>query len=568
MRISIRIPSVESPEWVELKPGESVLIGRQPDPNKIDPRGAELASGSVTSFTVHSPSVSANHALVSWSGDAPRVVDLGSRNGTWLRVPPFLEVPVAVTDQLMLRLAPAASSKIEDDLPADTLWAGRADYAPSLVLAIEDWLSRRGTPAQVRLVRRSERARDDDLPGRIALPVDVDLTVRAEATMDPEWLDVLARVERYVMRQNTLFGAEEEMREEGLIIASPGMRRAVRHVVEAAERGARSLLLIGPSGSGKEGLARCFHRHTRPAGPFVSRNCGTFEFGKDLILSELFGADRGAFTGSVRPIIGAVEAADQGTLFLDEIGELPLDVQRTFLRFLDRGEYLRLGRDRPLRADVRVVGATNKDLRAACLKGEFRRDLWFRLSIQVVEVPPLSERFEDLTAYLGTRPHGTGSLRDALLPEAMELLRQHRWEGNFRELVNFVGRLPRAGALDVETCRRALAEGALHPVFTSPAPPADAGDRRIDWLALAERAAGAFGEDHEQLAPRTWDEVKDFVEGYLKPLLFAWLSGADQLSGRDGVDLRAAAERVRADRGTAAKQIDRFFVRFPPKSPA
>jgi len=551
MRLTIHTQGTGICDAAGLVSGESILIGRRPN-------SAELPNGATRELPVLSPSVSANHAMVAHEGDRLIVTDLGSRNGTWLELPPLVPVSLAVPEEMRLRLAPSMLDG-KHDLPAAADWRPGEDYGAAVARVIDEWLRRRGTPARVEVVRRAPVDRED-LPGRIALPGDRDLLVRAEDTMDPQWLEVLGRVARYVSRQNTQFAAEDELREQGITVASPAMRQVLRQVIEAAERGARALLLIGPSGSGKEGLARCFHQHSTGPGPFVSRNCATFHFGKDMILSELFGADAGSFTGAVRPLTGAVEAAQGGTLFLDEIGDLPLDVQAALLRFLDRGEYQRLGSSRPMQANVRVVGATNKDLRAACLRGEFRRDLWFRLSIEVLDVPPLSQRFEDVVAYLRGRALDGGSLYDALSSEAVELLRHHPWEGNFRELINFAGRLPRGRShFDADTCRQALAAGALHPVASPPPPPLDAAQ---DWMAMARRAAEAFVEDHDTPAPRSWDEVKTFVECYLKPLLFAHLSGADRCAGPEAVDMRVLAERLHADRGTAAKQLERFFVRF------
>jgi transcriptional regulator with GAF, ATPase, and Fis domain len=297
----------------------------------------------------------------------------------------------------------------------------------------------------------------------------------------------------------------------------------------------------------------------------VSRNCAQFNFGKDLVLSELFGAERGSFTGATRTTLGAVELANHGTLFLDELGELPLDVQSVLLRFLDRGEFTRTGGGPTQTSDVRVVGATNKDLRAACLEGSFRRDLWFRLAAEVVEVPPLSERFEDITAYLASKPHGAdaASVLDALEPSALELLRSHTWDGNFRELINFANRLPETDRIDADTCRRVLEAGALRVSERKPGPvPPPEVDPEGELAELLTRAAEAFRVDREGGSPRTWHDVKTLVEDYVKPLLFAALSGSLDARRRSDLDLRRAAELLAADRGTAIKQLERYLERF------
>jgi DNA-binding NtrC family response regulator len=394
----------------------------------------------------------------------------------------------------------------------------------------------------------------------------VDLIVEPLRTVGAGWLDAFARLQRYVAHHNLLYETEDAMRAEGLIVASRAMRAAVARVVRAARSGARALLLTGPSGAGKEGLARCFHRHTGRGGAFVARNCAML--GKDLMRAELFGAEKGSFTGSVQRIVGAVEAANEGTLFLDEIGELPRDVQPMFLRFLDRGEYERLGSyGRPKFADVRIVAATNRDLRAASLNDEFRMDLWFRLSVQVVEVPPLRERPEDVFAYLRSvgLPDGK-SLFESLAPETLDVLTGHEWHGNFRELTNFAQRLATRAAAEpitAEVALESLREGALQPlVLRRTAPPQPPlGDQDVFATAI-QTARAAFAEDHNMEAPCSWDQVKDLIENYVKPVLFATLSDSQDARSVDEIELRVVSERLSADRGTALKQLRRFFDRF------
>ncbi|MBK8410505.1 MAG: sigma-54-dependent Fis family transcriptional regulator [Sandaracinaceae bacterium] len=331
--------------------------------------------------------------------------------------------------------------------------------------------------------------------------------------------------------------------------------------------GAKTLLILGPSGSGKEGLARCFHRRSGRAGSFVARNCGLFQ--RDLARSELFGAEKGAFSGCTQRIVGAVEAANQGTLFLDELGELPLDIQPMLLRFLDRGEYERMGRYGTTSvSDTLVVASTNKDLRAAAQRGEFRLDLWFRLAGDVVEVPPLRERYADIEAYLASRTNPRGeSIEERLTPGARDLLASHRWDGNFRELMQFADRIEKRHPrerIDADACHDALSIGSLRPVergriSTTPSGP-ESGSSLDDPF---RRAEAAFREDHDAL-PTRWDDVKEFVENYLKPAVFASLAGATTATDLSAVELRTASLRVGADRGTAAKQLARYFDRYGP----
>ncbi len=265
--------------------------------------------------------------------------------------------------------------------------------------------------------------------------------------------------------------------------------------------------------------------------------------------------------------MGAVERAHEGTLFLDEIGELPNDLQPTLLRFLDRGEYEPIGLYGQARfADVSLVCATNRDLRATSLNGDFRLDLWFRLSVHVVEVPPLSQRFEDVKCYLQSRTLDQDrSLFDAFDADSLALLRNHSWDGNFRELINFAVRVSiaaRTGKLSVLQCESLLAEGALSPPRRPSRTPLPAGNEGMDWSGLWARAATAFAEDHNTKMPHSWDDVKDYIESYLKPLMFAHLSGTEHLSSRSELDLKAVSARLDADRGTALKQVQRYLDRF------
>jgi DNA-binding NtrC family response regulator len=343
----------------------------------------------------------------------------------------------------------------------------------------------------------------------------------------------------------------------GLILASPAIRTAFERVVDAARRGAR-LMLIGPSGSGKDGLARSYHYHGHIAGQFVSRNCSMFN--RDLLRAELFGFERGAFTGALQRTMGAVEQAHGGTLFLDEIGEMPMELQPQLLSFLDHGEYAPLGASMARNVDVRIVCATNRDLRKSTSRGEFRLDLWYRLSQEIVEVPALRDRPADLQAYLQSCTSSCGvSVWDRLTSSAASMLFEQPWDGNFRELANFAERF-RDGesSIDSEACQRALTSVALNPV-----PPASA--RRSEhgisgkWGDLAQQAASAFFEDFGREA-RSWDDLKGYIEQYLKPLLFAHLSGAD--AQYDDMEPRQLANRINADRGTAYKQLARYRERF------
>jgi DNA-binding NtrC family response regulator len=548
---------------VDLEPPRAVLLGRAPDPETA-PRAPEADPCSFQPVTVLGASVSANHALV-WSDRGTLCVrDLGSKNGTWLLLPRNQTVRVAGED-VVLHLAQASDETAADEEPAPPGWTGRRDFATTVAESVYQWLRRRGVDALVAVA--SERGQDAEPPTRIPLATGEAIDVAPLATAHAHWSRLLDRLWRWVARQNSLYEAEQEARDAGVILASRPIRVAHREIVDVAQAGARTLLLTGPSGAGKEVLAEAFHRHSGRSGPFVAVNCSMFS--KDLLRAELFGAEAGSFTGAARRILGAVERAQGGTLFLDEIGDISPEIQPMLLRFLDRREYATLGHyGRTQRADVRVVAATNRDLRDGVREGRFRVDLWFRLSVHVVDVPPLRVRWDDVLAYLESvrADGGRCSMREALSPEALEVLRAHPWDGNFRELTNFTERLPRnarAGCIDAAACQRALERGALR---VSSAPPSDPSAAQADWASLVSCAVQAFVEDHGR-EPQTWDDQKEWNEKYLKPLLFFQMSGATQLPtpySESALTSLAAqtAGRLRADRGTATKQLTRYFERF------
>ncbi len=227
-----------------------------------------------------------------------------------------------------------------------------------------------------------------------------------------------------------------------LSTANPGMKRALnlaRHVA-ATET---TVLLRGENGTGKTVLARAIHAWSRRAArPFYTISCPSFS--PELLESELFGHVRGAFTGAVQDNPGRISASEGGTLLLDEIGDLPASVQPRLLRFLQEKEYERLGDPKTRRADVRLIAATNQDLEAAVKEGRFREDLFYRLNVFPVVIPPLRERPEDiadlaerLLAFFGRAGHRTFQ---GFSPEALRALQDHSWPGNIRELRNAVER--------------------------------------------------------------------------------------------------------------------------------
>ena len=224
-----------------------------------------------------------------------------------------------------------------------------------------------------------------------------------------------------------------------LLGSTPNMRRLMAQVERVAMTPV-PVLLIGESGTGKELVARALHeRSSRAQGPWVVVDCGALSPG--LVASELFGHERGAFTGADRTHIGAFERAHGGTLFLDEIGELPPELQPQLLGVLERKTLRRVGGRSDIAIDVRVVTATNRDLRAEVNAGTFRLDLYYRIAVVEVRLPPLRERVEDiplLVQHFLTECGYQGPVTELVSPEVASMLGLHRWPGNVRELRNWV----------------------------------------------------------------------------------------------------------------------------------
>lgn len=204
-----------------------------------------------------------------------------------------------------------------------------------------------------------------------------------------------------------------------------------------------TVLVTGETGTGKEVFAQAIHQNSaRAKRSFVAVNCSAFS--KELLESELFGHRAGAFTGAVKDKKGLFEEASGGTIFLDEIGEMAFDLQAKLLRVIESGEFIKVGETRPTKVDVRIVAATNRDLKQEIAEGRFREDLYYRLSVFRIHLPPLRERPEDIEAYVrmfaGRFGMKMGRRVEHIEPEYLERLRLHGWPGNVRELRNVVER--------------------------------------------------------------------------------------------------------------------------------
>lgn len=228
------------------------------------------------------------------------------------------------------------------------------------------------------------------------------------------------------------------------IVGNSAAMQAVFETVSAVAPLRTTVLVTGESGTGKELIARALHYHgPRAEKPLVTLNCAAVP--ENLLESELFGHEKGSFTDAVESKVGQFELADGGTIFLDEIGEMSPALQAKLLRVLEEGEILRVGAPRPKKVDVRVVAATNRDLHEAIADGRFRRDLYYRLNVVTVELPPLRERADDVTHlirhFLETKSKELGLSQRELAPETVERMLAYPWPGNVRELENTVERL-------------------------------------------------------------------------------------------------------------------------------
>jgi DNA-binding NtrC family response regulator len=262
---------------------------------------------------------------------------------------------------------------------------------------------------------------------------------------EPE--ELLYRVKN-ALQHTKLLEENRELREElvgkfrfdNIIGASSGLKQVLERVEKVAVRDT-SVLITGESGTGKELIAQAIHYNSpRKEKKFVAINCGALP--ASLLESELFGYRKGAFTGAAENRRGLLETADGGTLFLDEVGNLPMDVQKTLLRFLQEQEFHRLGDPNPTKVDVRVLSATNTEMKKAVASGEFREDLYYRLNVVNIHLPPLRERRDDVPLlaahFIALQNQKFGTRIKGLDPEALEAVLEFPWPGNIRQLRNVV----------------------------------------------------------------------------------------------------------------------------------
>jgi DNA-binding NtrC family response regulator len=305
---------------------------------------------------------------------------------------------------------------------------------------------------------------------------------------------------------------------DGTILGhSPAMREVYKAIGRVAAQDV-PVLITGESGTGKELVARAIYQHgCRANSPFLALNCAAIP--ENLLESELFGHEKGAFTGAERRRIGKFEQCDGGTLLLDEIGDMPPAVQAKVLRLLQEQSFERIGGNETVRTDVRLIAATHRDLRSLSAEGRFRPDLYYRLGVFTIHLPPLRERSDDLPMlvrhYLRRYSRELGREVQEVAPEAMERLRRHAWPGNIRELQNVLKQaLLRASGTVLLPAFLPKTLGELREQSQSSSPPGeDLG--LLDFIRgrLGPEARDLYAETHRRVDRQLLTQVLDYAEG-------------------------------------------------------
>jgi two-component system, NtrC family, nitrogen regulation response regulator GlnG len=332
---------------------------------------------------------------------------------------------------------------------AATLWRWISDGEGDLVITDVVMPDENGLDLVPRIKKLRPELRIIVMSAQNTLMTAVKATERGAFEYLPKPFDLrelMALVERALTAPRSNGSAspvsEEDEEQLPLIGRSPAMQEIYR-VLARLMGTDLTVMIAGESGTGKELVARALHDYgKRRSGPFVAINMAAIP--RELIESELFGHEKGSFTGATGRGVGRFEQAQGGTLFLDEIGDMPLEAQTRLLRVLQQGEYTAVGGRTPIRADVRIIAATHRDLRQHIRQGLFREDLFYRLNVVPIRLPPLRERVEDIPALIRhffQLVQKEGLPPKTIDPGAMERLKNHRWAGNVRELENLVRRL-------------------------------------------------------------------------------------------------------------------------------
>lgn len=363
-----------------------------------------------------------------------------------------------------------------------------------------------------------------------------------------KFLDSLYRAQVYREQYASSRGRSQQ-REVHLFRSLVGTSRAIQRVRELMSQVADtevSVLITGESGTGKEVVARNLHYHSRRRDkPFVPVNCGAIP--QELLESELFGHEKGAFTGAISARVGRFELAEGGTLFLDEIGDMPLHMQVKILRVLQERTFERVGSNKTQRADVRIIAATHKNLEDMIEKGEFREDLYYRLNVFPIEMPALRERTEDipllindLVSRMETEKRGSIRFNSA----AILSLCRHEWPGNVRELANLVERLAIMypyGVIGVQELPRKFRH-------------VDDIDERMPMPEQAAPMAELHGAGGAPMLPVNGLDLKEYLSNLEKDLIQQALDDAGGVVAR-------AAERLHIRRTTLVEKVRKYGLK-------
>jgi two-component system nitrogen regulation response regulator GlnG len=395
-------------------------------------------------------------------------------------------------------------------------------------------------------IRASERGAYDYLPKPFDLKEVVSIVGRAMA--EP--------------RKSTKNEEQEELEGMPLVGRSPAMQEIYRSLARLMQTDL-TVMINGESGTGKELVARALHDYgKRKKGPFVAVNMAAIP--RDLIESELFGHEKGAFTGASQRSAGRFEQAEGGTLFLDEIGDMPMEAQTRLLRVLQQGEYTTVGGRTPIKTNVRIIAATNKDLRILIQQGLFREDLYFRLNVVPLRLPPLRERTEDIPDLVN---HFFKAVVNEGLPQkyidqaALERMKKYRWPGNIRELENLIRRL--AALHPQEMISDSLVETELDQDFHQPPPDLSSPSTGVSFnesdhgqtlsTSVERHLAKLFRDCGEQLPP------PGLYHRILKEIEIPLITAA--LAATRGNQIKAA-ELLGLNRNTLRKKVNDLDIRL------
>ena len=429
------------------------------------------------------------------AGGGLEVTHQWTRDEAW-RVPPFIPAEAVPSVTARLSRGEATIASRVKDIPFEADREFIAQFGTRSVAILPMIVDGRFVGAATFGAIRGEREWTPEVIGRLQLIVDIIGSALARKTADLELRATLVENEqlrRRLERENVYLQEElQAIQDFGEIVGRSSALRAVLHKVDQVAATDAPVLLLGETGTGKELIARAIHvRSPRSSRPLIAVNCAALP--PSLIESELFGHEKGAFTGATQARAGRFEIADGSTLFLDEIGDLDPALQAKLLRALQDGEITRLGASVARKVSVRIIAATNRDLGQAMDERRFREDLYYRLSVFPIEVPPLRHRRDDIPLliwhFIQSRQRVLGREIRTVPESAMEMLLAYDWPGNVRELQNVIDRalILSTGSvlrLDEAFGRPLVARSATDRVPT----PAVKDDLAMETLAGAERA--------------------------------------------------------------------------------